>query len=169
MHIDVEFFPGSMAPEEQWLPSHSPAAISYQELLSNGQVITKPSPFYARKLKSLILCRSCADNHGCCQSMSTMVLPIPEDGVPQHPPHSLTLRFSPSPLSLCSLSLGGSGGGGGGGDTDVWLRSEHLVVTSQQLLYFPCMPFQSFRAFLVSQHQKSVLNNVLLWRNFLSI
>ncbi|ERE66835.1 C-type lectin domain family 4 member F [Cricetulus griseus] len=36
MHIDVEFFPGSMAPEEQWLPSHSPAAISYQELLSNG-------------------------------------------------------------------------------------------------------------------------------------
>lgn len=126
------------------MTSHSPAVISYQELLSNGQGITNPSPIW--------MAWSCVDlvqtvTAAVSQFMSTVVLPTPDASIGQSPPHSLTHRFSPALLPLCSLSLDGWG-------MVVEMQMFSLGLSTQYSLLSSCYIFlvhPSILCFRVSQ------------------
>lgn len=81
------------------------------------------------------------------QFMSTVVLPTPDASIGQSPPHSLTHRFSPALLPLCSLSLDGWG-------MVVEMQMFSLGLSTQYSLLSSCYIFlvhPSILCFRVSQ------------------
>lgn len=62
-------------------------------------------PTYARIWAGLIFCKSCADKHSSCESITVVAMPCPKTALWGTPPHSPIHMFFPSHLPQCSLRL----------------------------------------------------------------
>lgn len=96
-----------------WKPSAIKTSSTWADLIG------------VRMLTGLLLYRSHAGSHGCCEFLGLMVVLSPERPVSHlSPPRPLSLTIFSSSLPPCSLNLGGRVGGG-----FVSSMAEHSVGT----------------------------------------